>query len=228
MRTTNGEGDLPILIIGAGIGGLAAALALLRRGFDVAVFEQAPELREVGAGVQISPNGSRVLQALGVLDDVRASACETEGKEVRLWNSGQTWKLFDLGAQAVKRYGFPYFTVYRVDLHNALIEAVRREKPDAIRLSARCVGFAQDSRSVSVDFQDGSRANGRALIGADGIHSIVRSSSLEQTRPAMPTCWRGAGSFRWRKFLRTFGATSAPTGSALGDTSSTTPCAVVN
>ena len=80
-----------IVVAGAGIGGLCAALALIRRGFEVVICEQAAELREVGAGVQLSPNGTRVLAALGVLDDLRAVAVEAEAKEIRLWNSGETW-----------------------------------------------------------------------------------------------------------------------------------------
>ncbi|VCU69990.1 3-hydroxybenzoate 6-hydroxylase 1 [Pigmentiphaga humi] len=165
----------PVLIAGAGIGGLAAALALLRRGLDVEVYEQADQLREVGAGVQISPNGSRVLADLGVLDAVRASSCETEGKEIRLWNTGQTWKLFDLGAEAVRRFGFSYFTAYRVDLHNALVDGVRALKPDAIRLGARCAGFEQDRDGVTLQLESGATARGSALIGADGIHSMTRT-----------------------------------------------------
>ena len=104
-----------VLIAGGGIGGMAAALGLLRRGIDVDIYEQASELREVGAGVQISANGNRALQGLGVLDDLKALSCEASGKEIRLWNSGQTWKLFDLGAESVERYGYPYLTVYRPD-----------------------------------------------------------------------------------------------------------------
>src|SRR3954464_3245564 len=137
-----------VLIAGAGIGGLAAALALLNRGIDVELYEQASELREVGAGVQISPNGSNVLFALGVGEQMRALSCEPAGKEVRLWNTGRTWKLFDLGADAIERYGWPYFTVYRADLHQVLINAVRSKKPDAIRLNSRCIGFEQDASGV--------------------------------------------------------------------------------
>jgi len=183
----------PILVIGAGIGGLAAALALLRRGLDVEVYEQAQELREVGAGVQISPNGSRVLQALGVLDDARRTACETQGKEVRLWNTGQTWKLFDLGPEAVRRYGFPYFTVYRVDLHNTLIAAVRAIKPGAIHLGCRCLSVVADDSEAIARFADGNEVRGRALIGADGIHSAVRQSLFGEveTRYAHLMAWRG-------------------------------------
>src|SRR4029077_13983584 len=105
-----------VAVIGAGIGGLAAALALLQRGFDVDVWEQAPELTEVGAGVQLSPNGTRALGLLGVLAPLQTFCCEADGKEVRHWQTGDTWKLFDLGAEAVERYGFPYLTAWRPDL----------------------------------------------------------------------------------------------------------------
>ena len=130
-----------ILIVGAGIGGLTAALALLRCGHEVEVFEQAPQLAELGAGVQISANGSRVLFALGLEGALRKVWSEPAGKEIRLWNTGETWKLFDLGAESVARYGAPYFMIHRADLHQVLIDAVRALRADAIRLDARCTGF---------------------------------------------------------------------------------------
>jgi salicylate hydroxylase len=104
-----------ILIAGGGIGGLTAALALLKRGYDVDVYEQAPELREVGAGLQISPNGNRVLHELGVLQPFLALACEAEGKAIRLWNLGQTWRIHDLGEESVARYDWLFtYDVTRV------------------------------------------------------------------------------------------------------------------
>ena len=92
-----------ILIAGAGIGGIVAALALLQRGLDVAVYEQAAELRELGAGVQISPNGSRVLRELGLLPAMQAISSVPTAKEMRLFNTGQAWRVQDLGANAVSR-----------------------------------------------------------------------------------------------------------------------------
>jgi salicylate hydroxylase len=130
----------PVIIVGAGIGGLTAALALVRRGIDVAVYEQAPELAEIGAGVQISANGTRVLHALGLEPALRACAVEAQSKEVRHWKTGRRWKLFDLGAVSAERYGAPYLFIHRGDLHAVLAEAVRREKADAIHLNAACVG----------------------------------------------------------------------------------------
>ncbi len=182
-----------ILIAGAGIGGLTAAAALLKRGFDVDVYEQASELKEVGAGLQVSANGNRVLYALGIGDELQRLACEATGKEVRLWSTGQTWKLFDLGAVSVARYGYPYFTLYRPDLLEALAGAVRREKPDAIHLGARCVGMRAEGGTVTLRF-NGGEATGDALIGADGVHSVIRQALFGADAPEFTgiIAWRGA------------------------------------
>ena len=91
-----------VLIAGGGIAGLTAALALLKRGIDAEVYEQAAELKEVGAGVQLAANGTRVLYALGVGEELKALSCETEGKEIRLWSTGETWNWFDLGAATAR------------------------------------------------------------------------------------------------------------------------------
>ena len=179
---------LHVLIAGAGIGGLTAALALLKRGIDVDVYEQAAELKEVGAGVQLSANGTRVLHLLGVGDTLRALSCEAVGKEVRLWSTGETWKLFDLGAESIARYGHPYLTVYRPDLLSVLADAVRREKPDAIHLGAKITGFTQSADQVKLDW-----ATGDALIGADGVHSSIRQALFGADQPTFTgnIAWRG-------------------------------------
>ena len=170
---------MKVLIVGAGIGGLTAALALLRGGIDVDVLEQAGALREVGAGVQLSANGTRALHALGVLTDLLPVACEATGKEIRLWNTGETWKLFDLGAQSIERYGFPYLTLYRPDLLEVLAGAVRALKPDAIRLGTRVEAID--------DFPHD------AVIGADGVHSTIRQLLFGSDRPQFTgvIAWRG-------------------------------------
>ena len=182
-----------VLIAGAGLGGLTAALALLRMGCEVDVYEQAAELREVGAGLQLSANGTHVFYALGVGEALKAHSCETEGKEIRLWNTGETWKLFDLGRRSVERYGYPYFTVYRPDLLEVLADAVRREKPDAIHLGRKCVGFRQDSAAVELQLEDGESVGGDALIGADGVHSRIRQGLFGADQPQFTgvIAWRG-------------------------------------
>jgi salicylate hydroxylase len=165
---------LKVLIAGGGIGGLAAAIALLRRGFDVEVYEQAGELREFGAGIQISPNGNRALHALGVFEALQKLSCDADAKEIRLWNTGKTWKLFDLGAEAVRKYGFPYMTVFRPDLLRVLGDEVKRLKPDAIHLGARGVGMTQSADGVTLELADGRRVHGDLLVGADGVHTKIR------------------------------------------------------
>lgn len=168
-------------------------MALLRRGHDVAVYEQAHELAELGAGVQVSANGARVLFALGLEDAIRNVWCEAAGKEIRLWNSGETWKLFDLGSQSVARYGAPYFMIHRADLHRVLIDAVRARKADAIRLGARCVGFDDDGARVTLHLASGERVTGNALIGADGVHSRLRNILVGDDTAQFTGCmaWRG-------------------------------------
>ncbi len=168
------ERSFRVLIAGAGVGGLCAAAALLQRGIDVEVYEQAPALKEVGAGVQLSANGTRVLHALGMSEALRALSCEAQGKEIRHWKTGETWKLFDLGPLSIERFGFPYFTVYRPDLLEVLEEAVRALKPDAIRLGERVAGFDQHASGVTLHLESGAQVSGSVLVGADGVHSRVR------------------------------------------------------
>jgi 2-polyprenyl-6-methoxyphenol hydroxylase-like FAD-dependent oxidoreductase len=182
-----------ILIAGGGIGGVAAALALLNCGHDVDVYEQAPELKDFGAGVQISPNGTRALHALGVLETLPQLSCDTEGKEVRLWNTGRTWKLFDLGAEAIERYGFPYITMFRPDLLQVLVDAVRAKKPDAIHLGRRAAGVTQHEGRVRLLLEGGETVEGDALIGADGVHSVIRHKLFGGDSPRFfgMIAWRG-------------------------------------
>ncbi len=185
-----------ILIAGAGIGGLTAALACLKRGFDVEVYEQAAELKEVGAGLQVSANGTRALYELGVGAALKHLSCEVASKEYRLWNSGEAWKLYDLGAESVARYGYPYFTVYRPDLLAVLADAVRAIKPGAIHLGARSTGFEADDGGVTLLMERGGvrqTARGDVLIGADGVHSSIRQALFGADQPAFTgiMVWRG-------------------------------------
>jgi salicylate hydroxylase len=182
-----------IAIAGAGIGGLVAALALLQRGFEVDIYEQAPVLLELGAGLQISANGSRVLIDLGLRDAIEAVACVPEGKEIRLFSTGQTWKLFDLGDTSVERYGAPYWMVHRGDLHGILIDAVKRAAPEAIHLGHKLVDCEQSDVDVMMRFENGAQARSDILVGADGVHSRVRQIFFgdKPTRFMGIAAWRG-------------------------------------
>jgi 2-polyprenyl-6-methoxyphenol hydroxylase-like FAD-dependent oxidoreductase len=182
-----------ILIIGGGIGGLACALALIRRGIAVAVYEQAAELREVGAGVQLGANGTRVLHALGLKEALEATQVVASGKQARLWNTGQTWTTFDLSAVSQERYGAPHIFMHRGDLQAALADAIRREQPDAIRLGYRFAALTQTDSGVTVTFENGTRAEGALAIGADGIRSPVRACLFGPDRPEFTgvVAWRG-------------------------------------
>jgi len=181
-----------VAIIGAGIGGLTAALALIRQGIGVDVYEQAPELKELGAGVQISSNGTRVLDALGLGAEAERLGVVVAGKEIRLWSTGQTWKLFDLGAVSIERYGFPYMMFHRGDLHAVLLDAIRRERPDAIHLDHKCVGLTQNADSVTIEFERGDPASAPLVIGADGVQSRVRLAVFGADRPEFTgiVAWR--------------------------------------
>jgi salicylate hydroxylase len=182
-----------VVVVGAGIAGLTLALALLRRGIDVEVYEQVSELKEVGAGIQISANGTRVLAALGLEAALQPMWVVAAGKEIRLWNSGETWKLFDLGAESVARYGFPYVFMHRGDLQEALAAAVREIKPDAVRLGMRCVDVVQDDHAAAVRFASGEVVRAPVVVGADGVHSKVREVLFGADRPEFTgiIAWRG-------------------------------------
>lgn len=182
-----------VLISGAGIGGLTAALALIKKGLDVQVLEQASELKEVGAGLQLSPNVLRALYQLGLERPLRAVAAEPNGKEIRLWNSGETWKLFDLGAQCVEEYGYPYFMIYRPDLHDVLYRAVESDRPGTVVLGAKVTQVRQNPSEVIVTTEDGRTFRGDLIVGADGVHSAIRTQHFEDDRPTFSGCmaWRG-------------------------------------
>jgi len=184
---------LRVIIAGAGLGGLTAGLALIRRGIQVRILEQADVLREVGAGIQLSPNCNHVLYNLGLESKMLKVAAEPEGKIIRLWNTGQSWTLFDLGTVARELYGYPYFTMHRADLHSILTNAVLQADPQAITLGARLVGFEQWGDTVVARTADGRSFEGDVLVGADGVHSVVREQLFGTDKPRFSglMCWRG-------------------------------------
>jgi len=182
-----------ICIVGAGLGGLSAALALLQKGFRVTVLEQAAALGEIGAGVQLGPNAVGVLYRMGLQAPLEQVTCETLGKRVRLWNTGQTWPLFDLGTVAREMYGYPYLTVHRADLHRVLVDAVRALQPEALVLNAKLHSLQIRSDGVSLHLADGRVWEADAVIGADGVHSRIRAALFGEDAPRYSgvMAWRG-------------------------------------
>jgi salicylate hydroxylase len=182
-----------VIVAGAGIGGLTAALALLDRGFEVQVLEQARSMGPVGAGIQLSANATRVLYGLGLGPALEAVTIKPGGKCIRLWNTGQEWQLFDLGRESIARFGFPYLLLYRPDLHRVLADALQARDPAALLLDAKVVDVAQDAAGVQVTLADGRAVTGDVLLGADGVHSVVRAKVIAEDQPRFSGCiaWRG-------------------------------------
>ena len=185
--------EKPIIIIGAGIGGLTAALALLKRDIDVEIYEQSSELREVGAGIQISSNGTRVLYALGLEEALKRVQVLPSKRQIRHWSTGETWNWFDLGQVTRQRYGTPHVMLHRGDLHTLLADAVRALKPDAIKLGKRCAAISSTADLAEVTFEDGAKVQAAYAIGADGIHSKVRQELFGKDKPEFTgyVAWRG-------------------------------------
>ena len=183
----------PLLVAGGGIGGLTAALALARRGCQVRVLEQAAAFGEIGAGIQLAPNASRVLDALGVLDQVLANAVFPDYAVMIDARDGREITRISLGPDFVQRYGYRYMVVHRQDLLAALLAACRREAAIAL-LTGKTVGaIRQSADGVEVDCADGTREAGTALVGADGVWSGVRAQVIGDGAPRASghVCYRG-------------------------------------
>ena len=177
-----------VAIVGAGLGGLAAAIALRRQGFEAQVYEQAPELGEFGAGINISPNSVKVFEAFGLVDKLHAVASEPVGLTWREWDADEISYALPFG-DFERRYGSKYYVVHRSDLHRLLSEAV----PQAdIHLGKRCTTFESRNGSVGLSFADGSSAEADVVVGCDGIRSAVRACTFggEGPRYAGTMCWR--------------------------------------
>ena len=157
-----------------------AAIALRQRGFDVTVYEQADALGEIGAGIQLSPNASRVLMALGLDKDFEAIAFEPNRHVVRNWKSGSIVSATQMKGVFRPQYGAGYFGAHRADLHAVLQRAV---PASAIRLNANCTGVTQIAERAVITFADGSQAEADVVIGADGIRSAVRASLFGPDAP---------------------------------------------
>ncbi len=185
-----------VMIAGAGIGGLTAALAIAQAGFRVAVYEQAERLEEAGAGIQLSPNASRVLLALGLHDRLSPNLVVPEELKVMTVPSGRVLARAPLGATIAQRYGAPYWVIHRGDLQAALVEAVLAHPDIKLHLGVRVEDFAHDREGVTVAglTADGRpvAARGVALVVADGLWSGLRHRLGDATPPrfADHTAWR--------------------------------------
>jgi salicylate hydroxylase len=184
-----------VVIAGAGIGGLTAALAIARHGYRVVLLEQAERLEETGAGIQLSPNASRVLIALGLRERLAACACAPQELTVANARTGRVLVRAPLGAAAEQRYGAPYWIVHRGDLQAALLAAVEADPDIALRLGTRVDDFATHGNGVTVaaHARDGTvEERGIALVGADGLWSRLRGrlGHGEAPRFAGHTAWR--------------------------------------
>jgi 6-hydroxynicotinate 3-monooxygenase len=167
-------------VIGAGIGGLALAGLLMRRGAQVTVYEQANQFQRIGAGIQMSPNAMRVLRALGLEPQLRQEAYAPQAWVARDWNSGEYLSELTFGAEAERRYGAPYLLMHRGDLHAALAAAV---PPEHIVFNKKLVGFDRKGAGLDLGFTDGTHIWADAVVGADGVHSRVRETLLGPEKP---------------------------------------------
>lgn len=185
-----------VIVAGGGIGGLACALALARSGVPTVLLEQAAAFGEVGAGLQLGPNATRVLADWGLADALQACAAFPEALHVRDAHRSTDLGQLRLGAMALARYGQPYATLHRADLHALLLAAVQEQGLTELRLNTRLASFAETPAGVSASLDDGSTLTGEALLGCDGLWSRVRSQLLG----AQPV--RASGHLAYRGMVR--------------------------
>jgi len=177
--------QLSVAIIGGGLGGLAAALSLRDAGLDVRVYEQARVLSEVGAGVQLSPNASRILRGLGLAGELEAIGVRPPARHQRRWENGRTLLHSPLGDVVTQAFGSPHYQLHRADLLSVLVGAL---PANCICLGRRLVDFDDGERSVEARFEDGTRVEVDVLVGADGIHSTVRRLLFGPESPRFTGC----------------------------------------
>ncbi|MBT7795457.1 MAG: FAD-binding protein [Gammaproteobacteria bacterium] len=185
---------LNVLIVGGGIGGLTAALCLARDGNKVSVFEQSPVFGEVGAGLQLSPNCTRVLHDLGLEQSMLRTAFLPEGTQFKQWDNGKVIGQSMLGASAVARYGYPYYHMHRQDLMKVLVEAVEEDSNIELHTNLQVQGFTQNDQGVSLIVGD-TNYPGDLLVGADGIHSVISAGLWGEVKP------RFTGNIAWRALV---------------------------
>jgi len=172
---SNSSGKQQVLVAGGGIGGLAAALALVRQGFEVKVLEQSPEIGEIGAGIQLGPNAFHAFDALGVGDKTRARAVFTDCMVMHDALDEYQVGRIPTGEAFRQRFGNPYAVIHRVDVHHSLLEGAQETGKVEFLTSTRMERVEQDDEGVTVFDQKGNAHRGLALIGADGVKSVLRA-----------------------------------------------------
>ena len=180
------------IIVGGGIGGLTAALSFHAYGWKVELVERAGELGEIGAGIQISPNGMKVFRALRIEDEIAKTAFQPEALEMRFGRSGK--RVFQIEARRaiIERWGAPYLHLHRADLVRTLTDLLRQRQPNAVRLGTTCTGYQNRADRVLAELESGDTIEGDLLIGADGIHSAIRTQMLGPEQPEFTghVAWR--------------------------------------
>ncbi len=177
--------ETSIAIIGGGIGGLAAAALLVRAGFDAQVYEQASALGEVGAGINIGPNASRILHRLGIAEALGRCGVKPVTFDQRRWDDGRMLLRAPLGEAVESAFGAPYYTFHRGDLHGAIAGAV---PADRVHLAHRLTRLIDRGDQVEAQFDNGATISADVLIGADGIHSAVRHALFGPEAPRFTGC----------------------------------------
>jgi salicylate hydroxylase len=181
---------MKVAIIGGGIGGLSAALQLLKIGLDIDIYEQAPQFAEIGAGIQISPNASRLLERLSLKSAMDSVGVRPRAVHQRRWDDGRTLQRAPLGPEVEAAFGAPYYHFHRADLANVLADALPQER---LHVGHKLTGLEQKGERAIARFENGATAEADLLIGADGIHSRVRSLVFGPEKPRFTGCvaWRG-------------------------------------
>jgi salicylate hydroxylase len=174
-----------IAVIGGGLGGLSAALAFHRTGFNVDVYEQAPELNEVGGGINMGPNAARILYRLGLGEALDGAAVRPASAHVRRWDDGRTLQTAPLNPRCDELYGAPHLTAHRADLQRIIAAGL---PPERIHLGHRLVGLADEGDAVEASFANGGRIRADIVVGADGIHSTVRTLLFGAEEPNFAGC----------------------------------------
>lgn len=172
-----------VVIVGAGIGGLAAALALARSGTRSTVLEASSQLGEIGAGIQLGPNAFHVLDQLGMGEYLLKGAVYVDAFRLMDSATGKQINRFSYGEDFRERFGNPYVVVHRADLHQSLLDACRASGLVDIKTAVKINGFEQDANAIRAVAVDGATFEGDALVGADGLHSAIRAQIINDGPP---------------------------------------------